>query len=47
MQYFSNESGCETYIKESRENAGIYCKTCRPSRGISGSEEENSLNGAI
>jgi hypothetical protein len=29
MQYFPDESSCETYIKENREKAGICCKTCK------------------
>lgn len=29
LQYFPDEESCEVYIKESREKAGICCKTCK------------------
>ncbi len=33
MQYFPDESSCETYNKEIREKAGICCKTCKSITG--------------
>jgi len=47
MPHFPSESNCENYIKESREKAGICCKTCNSITNTTGLAEVNSLNAAF